>query len=69
MPSLNLLADVGGTNARFALSDGTRLFAIQTLPTADYPTTPSVPICKRRVRRSRRRRLPSPTPSPATTSR
>ena len=38
MPSLNLLADVGGTNARFALSDGTRLFAIQTLPTADYPT-------------------------------
>ena len=66
MPSLNLLADIGGTNARFALSDGTRLFAIQTLPTADYPT---VPICKRRVRRSRRRRLPSPTPSPATTSR
>ena len=38
MPSLNLLADIGGTNARFALSDGTRLFAIQTLPTADYPT-------------------------------
>ena len=38
MPNLNLLADVGGTNARFALSDGTRLFAIQTLPTADYPT-------------------------------
>ena len=38
MSSLNLLADIGGTNARFALSDGTRLFAIQTLPTADYPT-------------------------------
>jgi len=38
MPSLNLLADIGGTNARFALSDGARLFAIQTLPTADYPT-------------------------------
>lgn len=38
MPNLNLLADIGGTNARFALSDGTRLFAIQTLPTADYPT-------------------------------
>jgi len=38
MSSLNLLADIGGTNARFALSDGTRLFAIQTLSTADYPT-------------------------------
>ena len=32
-----LLADIGGTNARFALGDGTRLHAINTLPTADYP--------------------------------
>ena len=38
MTNIHLLADIGGTNARFALGDGTRLFAIQTLPTADYPT-------------------------------
>ena len=37
MSTYALLADIGGTNARFALGDGTRLHAIDTLPTADYP--------------------------------
>ena len=38
MTNIHLLADIGGTNARFALGDGQRIYAIQTLPTADYPT-------------------------------
>lgn len=37
MSTYALLADIGGTNARFALGDGIRLHAIDTLPTADYP--------------------------------
>lgn len=32
-----LVADIGGTNARFALSDGRRLDAVRTLACADYP--------------------------------
>lgn len=38
-PSLRLLGDVGGTNARFALvaGDGQPLTDLQTLPTTSYP--------------------------------
>jgi len=33
-----LIADIGGTNARFALYDDSGIHTIQTLATADYPT-------------------------------
>lgn len=32
-----LISDIGGTNARFALTDGTRVTDIQILKTVDYP--------------------------------
>ena len=66
MSTYALLADIGGTNARFALGDGIRLHAIDTLPTADYPRLEdAIAAYVRRMSASNRRRLPSPTPSPA----
>ena len=38
MTTRSLLADIGGTNARFALYDDSGIHTIQTLATADYPT-------------------------------
>ena len=37
MPDAALLGDIGGTNARFALSRGGRICARETLAVADYP--------------------------------
>ena len=38
MDDVRLLADVGGTNARFALQRATGIGCIEVLPCADYPT-------------------------------
>jgi glucokinase len=38
MNPVRLLADIGGTNARFALQDGDRFAAIDVLACSDYPT-------------------------------
>ncbi|MBQ5949977.1 glucokinase [Massilia sp. ST3] len=38
MSALRLLADIGGTNARFALESGAGLLDVEVLACADYPT-------------------------------
>jgi glucokinase len=38
MPAASLIADIGGTNARFAVAQGGRFDHLSVLPTAGYPT-------------------------------